>query len=130
MSISMEVMDEIRAADEAFTEAYHKGDAAGLAALYTKDGEFMPPNTDIIKGRSAIEKQFQSFMDMGVKEIKLETTELDGFGNTAFEIGKYILEDTDGMVLDRGKFMVIWKKESDHWKLHRDMINSSMPALH
>ncbi|WP_261844913.1 YybH family protein [Aliamphritea ceti] len=130
MSISMEVMDEIRARDEAFTEAYHKGDAAGLAALYTKDGEFLPPNTDIVKGRSAIEKQFQTFMDMGVKEIKLETTELDGFGNTAFEIGTYILEDAENMMLDQGKFMVIWKKESGQWKLHRDMINSNMPAPH
>ncbi|MBN3560896.1 YybH family protein [Aliamphritea spongicola] len=130
MSISMEVMNEIRAADDALAKAYHNGDTAGLAALYTKDGEFMAPNTDMVKGRSAIEKQFQAFMDMGVKEIKLETTELDGFGNTAFEIGNYILEDAAGKMLDKGNYMVIWKKEADQWKLHRDMISTNMPAMH
>ncbi len=67
-------------------------------------------------------------MDMGIKAIKLETIEVEGYGDTASEVGRYILESGDGQVLDQGKFIVIWKQEAGQWKLHRDIINSSMPA--
>jgi len=39
------------------------------------------------------------------------------------------LEQADrGYVLDKGKYIVIWKQEEGQWKLHRDIFNSSMPA--
>ena len=67
-------------------------------------------------------------MDMGIKTVKLETTEVEGYGDTACEVGRYTLEGEGGQVLDQGKFLVIWKQEAGQWKLHRDMINTSMPA--
>jgi ketosteroid isomerase-like protein len=32
-----------------------------------------------------------------------------------------------GKVVDRGKYIVIWKREQGQWKLHRDIWNTSMP---
>ncbi len=128
MSVSTDVSDAIREADEKFVTTFSRGDAAGLAALYTENAQFLPPNSDPVTGRPAIQATFQGFMDMGVKAIKLESIEVEGYGNTASEVGKYTLEDEGGQVLDQGKFMVIWKQEAGQWKLHRDMINTSMPA--
>lgn len=67
-------------------------------------------------------------MDMGIKAIKLEAIEVEGYGDTASEVGRYTLEGEGGQVLDKGKFIVIWKQEAGQWKLHRDIINTSMPA--
>ena len=79
-------------------------------------------------GKQAIQATFQAFMDTGVKAIKLETIEVEGYGDTASEVGRYILEGEGGQVLDQGKFIVIWKQEAGQWKVHRDIINTSMPS--
>lgn len=123
-----DVYDAIVAADETFMTTFSRGDSAGMAALYTENGQFLPPNSDFVTGKQAIQAIFQAFMDMGVKAIKLETIEVEGYGDTASEVGKYILEDEGGQVPDRGKFIVIWKQEAGQWKVHRDIINTSMPS--
>ena len=128
MNNSTDVHDAIVAADQTFMTTFSRGDAAGLAALYTENGQFLPPNSDFVTGKQAIQATFQAFMDMGIKAIKLETIEVEGYGDTASEVGRYTLESEDGQVLDQGKFIVIWKQEAGQWKLHRDIINSSMPA--
>ena len=128
MTNSTDVHDAIVAADETFMTTFNRGDAAGVAALYTEDGQFLPPNSDFVKGKQAIQATFQAFMDMGIKAVKLETVEVEGYGNTASEVGRYTLEGEGGQVLDQSKFIVIWKQEAGKWKLHRDIINTSMPA--
>lgn len=128
MTNSSDVYDAIVAADETFMRIFSQSDAAGIASLYTESGQFLPPNGDFVKGRQAIQATFQGLMDAGIKTVKLETLEVEAYGDTASEIGKYTLEGEGGQVLDMGKFMVIWKQEAGQWKLHRDMINTSMPA--
>lgn len=129
MTNSSEVYDAIVAADEEFTRIFSQGDAAGIAALYTEDGQFLLPDSDFVKGRQAIQETFQGLMDSGVKAVKLEALEVEGYGDTASEVGRYILEGGGGEILDQGKFIVIWKRKAGQWKLHRDIINSSLPAL-
>ena len=128
MVSSTDIHDAIVAADQTFMTTFGRGDAAGLAALYTENGQFLPPNSDFVTGKQAIQATFQAFMDMGIKAIKLETIEVEGYGDTASEVGRYTLEGEGGQVLDQGKFIVIWKHKAGQWKLHRDIINTSMPA--
>ena len=128
MTTTTDVREAIVAADETFISTFNRGDAAGIADLYTKNGQFLPPNSDFVTGKQAIQATFQAFMDMGVKAVKLEAIEVEGYGDTASEVGRYTLEGKGGQVLDQGKFIVIWKQEAGQWKLHRDIINSSMPA--
>ncbi len=130
MANTTNVYDAIVAADEAFMSAFSQGSAGEVANLYTEDGQFLPPNGEFMTGRQQIQDTFQSLMDSGVKEVKLMALEVEGYGNTASEVGKYILEGEGGQVIDQGKFVVIWRKEAGQWKLHRDIINSSMPASH
>lgn len=128
METSAGIRNAIVAADEVFMATYGRGDAAGMASLYTETGQLMPPNSDVLEGRDAVQAAFQGFMDMGVKEIRLEALEVEGDVGTATEVGRYTLEAADGSVIDSGKYIVIWKQESGEWKLHRDIFNSSMPA--
>jgi ketosteroid isomerase-like protein len=63
----------------------------------------------------------------GVKGATLTTLDVDGQGETAYEVGKYALTGEGGKVLDNGKYIVVWKREQGKWRLHRDIWNSSMP---
>jgi uncharacterized protein (TIGR02246 family) len=125
---STEVRDAIAAANAKFMAAFGQRDATGLAALYTEQGQVLPPNGDFVTGKEAIQGFWQALMDMGIKEAKLEIVEAEGHGDTAIEVSKYALQGEGGQVLDRGKYIVIWKQEDGQWKLHRDIFNSSMPA--
>jgi len=127
-STATEVRSAIAAANESFMAAFKRGDAAGLAALYTENGQVMPPNGDFVTGKDAIQMFWQAVMDMGIKEAKLEIVEVEGHGDTAIEGSTFTLHGEGGQLLDRGKYIVIWKREEGQWKLHRDIFNSSMPA--
>ena len=47
---------QIDANNTAWAAAANKGDAAGVAAMYTETATMLPPGMDIQKGRAAIEK--------------------------------------------------------------------------
>jgi uncharacterized protein (TIGR02246 family) len=123
-----EVRGAIAAANENFMAAFKRGDAAGMAALYTENGQVMPPNGDLVTGRQAVQMFWQAVMDMGIKEAKLEIVEVEDHGDTTIETSKFTLQGEGGQVLDKGKYIVIWKREEGQWKLHRDIFNSSMPG--
>jgi len=99
-----------------------------VAALYTENGQVLPPNSDFVAGKQAIAMFWQALMDMAIKEVKLEIVEVSGHGDTAIKVSKYALQGEGGQALDKGKYIVIWKQEGGQWKLHRDIFNSSMPA--
>jgi len=126
--MSTEIRNAIAAANQKFLSAFSRGDAAGLAATYTSNGQAFPTNSDIIEGRTALQGFWQVVLDMGIKSATLETIELDIQGNAAIEIGKYTLQGAGGQILDAGKYLVVWKQEDGQWKWHRDIWNTSMPA--
>jgi uncharacterized protein (TIGR02246 family) len=118
---------EIAAANENFEAAFEQQDAAALAALYTKGGQVLPPNSDVVTGREAIQGFWQAVMDMGIRRAELEIVEVEDHGKTAIEVSRFTLYAEGGAVADRGKYIVVWKKRKTGWKLHRDIFNSSMP---
>ena len=126
--MSTEIRNAILAGNEKLMAAASRGDAAAMAALYTENGHVLPPNSDAVNGRSAIQSFWQGAIQMGIKAVKLETLEVEGHGATANEVGKFILQGEGGRVVDSGKYVVIWKQEAGQWKLHRDIWNSSRPA--
>jgi uncharacterized protein (TIGR02246 family) len=118
----------IEAANKQFVAAFAKGDAAALAAMYTPGAMALPPNGEIAKGREAIQKIWRGAIDGGIKAVTLTTSEVESHGDTAHEVGNYEMKVDGGKVVDRGKYIVIWKREQGQWKLHRDIWNTNMPA--
>ena len=70
----------------------------------------------------------QGIIDMGIQGLKLQSLEVEIIGDTAFEVGTYQLVVEGGAEADSGKFIVVWKNVDGQWRLHRDMINTSLPA--
>jgi uncharacterized protein (TIGR02246 family) len=122
------VRSAIEAGNRKFSAAVTKGDAAALASLYTTDAEAFPPNSDVVKGRAAIQAMWKGVLDTGVTGAELATTEVEAQGPLASEVGTYVIKLKDGTVADRGKYVVVWKKVGGQWLLHRDIWNTSQPA--
>src|SRR5215469_16052093 len=117
----------IESADAKFSALVAQGDSAALARLYANDGAVMPAGSEPIRGAEAIAKFWQSALASGVSGIELKTTEVYSQGMTATEVGEYALRDKAGKVLDRGKYIVIWRHDGSDWKLLRDMFSTNVP---
>jgi len=115
--------EAILAANQNFMKAFADRDAAGMAALYTRNGQLLPPNSDFVTGGPAIQAFWQAIMDMGIKSATLETIEAEGDDESA-----YTLYGDNRQLLDQGKYIVIWMRQGGQWKLHRDIWNSSRSA--
>jgi uncharacterized protein (TIGR02246 family) len=122
------LQSEIAAANAEWMKAFNAGNAAGVAACYADDAKLLPPNSDFVTGKQGITAVWQGLMDMGGKSAKLNAIEVMGSGDSATEVGTYEVMDKDGKAMDKGKYMVHWKKVGSAWKLHRDIWNSSMPG--
>jgi ketosteroid isomerase-like protein len=66
-------------------------------------------------------------IDAGATGLTLTAVEVEAHGDTAHEVGTWVLKAKDGTAVDNGKYIVIWKKEGGQWRLHRDIWNSSTP---
>ena len=125
---AINVPDAVSAANRAFMAAFEQGDAGAAAEAYTAEGQVLAPHHEPITGRDAIRTFWQGAMDMGVTHVVLETVEFSQIGEIGVEVGRYTLSGRDIPLLDSGKYVVIWKREGDAWRWHRDIWNSSRPA--
>ena len=116
----------IRTLAEDFASVFARGDAAGVADFYTDDGMLLPAGFDFVQGKRDIAAFWQGAMDMGIKNAKIDTVEIEQHGATAIEVGTYTLSDADDHVMDHGKGVVIWKYEEGRWKMHRDIWTSGV----
>ena len=126
-AVAEDVRAAIEAANAQFVAALSRGDASGIIAMYTANAQMFPANSDIVSG-PAIRQFWQGAVDAGIRNLTLTTLEVEAQGNIAYEVGTYALPGDDNKMLDVGKYVVVWKREGDQWRLHRDIWTTSMPA--
>jgi uncharacterized protein (TIGR02246 family) len=124
-----DISSAIRKANDMFEASFNNGDAAGMAELYTENGTLLPTGTDLIQGKEAIRNFWQGVMNMGAKEARLKTLEVEEQGDTAIEMGNYLLKGESNMAIDQGKYIVVWKQQEGQWRLDKDIWNSSMAPI-
>jgi ketosteroid isomerase-like protein len=110
-----------------FIETFKKGDSTGMAAMYADDAMILPPNMESVKP-NGIAAFWGLFMHMGIKDFKLLADDLAGNKDQLAETGRYELYDAENKMMDKGKYVVVWKSVNGEWKLFRDIFNSDMPA--
>jgi uncharacterized protein (TIGR02246 family) len=116
---------EIQAANDRFMAAVRAGDQERFVRLYTNDAVLLLPGRDALVGHAGAQAFFESLKARAVREVRLTTLEVEGFGDTAWERGRSEVIGPDGTPIGKGKYMVIWKRTSEGWKLHRDIMNAS-----
>ncbi len=122
-----DIKKQIDAANAEFARLFDADDAAGLAARYTEDGQLLPPNMETVTGRAAIEVYWAAAVQ-GAAKLTLTAIEVEQHGDTAIETGHAEITDAAGKQMDAAKYIVIWKKVGNDWKMHKDIFNSNLPA--
>ena len=119
------------ATNRQFEEAIARGDAAACATVYTEDAKILPPDSPVLTGKQAAQRLWQSFIDMGVKSVSLQTLDLEDMGDQAIERGAVTvdIQGEGGQTTQAlGKFIVLWKRQADGaWKWHWDCFNFDAP---
>lgn len=123
-----DVESAIAARATAWEKAFNAGDAAGIAALYTRDALLLPPNAQSITGRAAIEAFWSGALEDPLNGT-LESLEIEPAGDgAAYEIGAYTVSNPAGETLDTGKYMIIWQRDGGDWFISKDIWNSDQAS--
>jgi ketosteroid isomerase-like protein len=109
-----------------FLSKFNQGDIHDAAQVFTPDARSFPLGFPQVDGPDAIANFWAgTTVKLGVTGVQLHTTALEEHGDTVFEEGHFVLSTRKG-VLDKGKYLVVWKQQPDGtWKWHRDFWNSS-----
>jgi uncharacterized protein (TIGR02246 family) len=104
---------EVDEANGRFMEAFERGDAASVAALYSEDAVVLPPDAPMISGRAAIEEFWRGLMATGARDVDLVTLRLAGSGDVMHEVGRATIkiqpEGGEANTL-RVKYVVVWER--------------------
>ena len=124
-----EARKAISASNAIYFESFVKNDPEIFKARYAKDACILAPNSPKVCGPAAAENFFKfAYEDLGLRNGKFTTTAVYGSGNEfVVEEGLYESFDGNGKLTDDGKFLVLWKKTSEGWKMFRDSFSSNRP---
>ena len=123
------VKAQIASSNEVFGKSWATGDSTSFAACYATDACINAPNLPRMCGTAAITAFFNGGYAMGVRAATLTTEEVLGGPELVAETGKYVMLDSAGNKLEKGKFIVLWKQEKGSWKMYRDIWNSDDAML-
>ncbi len=118
--------------DVKWVAAFKQRDFAMIEALYMPDGLLLPSNSPPIEGPKAIAAVWRSWSELPNVEVVFgpDRIEAASSGDMAYDYGWYTFAfDTEnGRVMDKGKYVVVWKKVGGAWKVSADIFNTNLPA--
>lgn len=120
---------EIETTDSLVTDLMSKGDATGLANCYTTDAQLMMPNSPTIEGRRNIQAAMMEFIKSGTTKMNFSINNVWGDEEALISEGTMSFSTDAGQVVDRSKYITVYKKEDGKWKIYRDCFNSDLPLL-
>jgi ketosteroid isomerase-like protein len=122
----------LRDLDDQWSKAAGAKDVDKTVSYYSEDAVVMPPNAPSATTKEAIPKIWKDLLTDANISWKTKKVEVAQSGDLAFSSGTYevTLNDPTGTpVNDRGKYLEVWKKQSDgSWKCVADAWNSDLPA--
>src|SRR5436190_6012338 len=102
-------------------EAFHKGDVDTISRMYSDDAELFIPGAPVLEGRRAIHEAWEKIVGSGGNTLRTVVREVQESNDLAFDTGQFTATAPNGSLLNAGKWIVIWKRQSSgEWKIHRD----------
>jgi uncharacterized protein (TIGR02246 family) len=120
--------------DEEWSKAAGAKDVEKTISYYSDDAVVLPPNSPKQTGKEAFRSLWKSMLDApgfhgGWNATKVEVARSS---DLAYVTGTYEMTANNSAgkpQTDKGKFVEIWKKQSDgSWKCTVDMFSSDLPA--
>ena len=122
-----EAKKAIAASNAIYFESFVKNDSSIFINRYAKDACIMAAGAQQICGHEAAAKFFRAaYDDYGMRNGKFITTAVYG-NDTEYvtEEGLWKSFNAKGELFDDGKFLVLWKKTTEGWKMFRDSFSSN-----
>ncbi len=119
-------LEGFKATRNVWQSAYDAKDPAASAAIYAEDGALLPPNSETISSRAAIEAYLTESLASGIS-VGLKDTEVFAHGDVGYVAGTYTSTDAGGATVDKGKYVEIWRQVDGEWQIYRAIWNSNLP---
>lgn len=122
-------IDRIRALDVAWGEAVARRDLDALVGLYAADGAVLWQGEPAHVGSDAIRAAWQTMLKTAGLALTFTPDRIDvsESGDMASDFGKVTMaQDTPaGRQTMVAKYLVVWKRVGDDWKVFYDSYNTS-----
>ncbi|HWA34792.1 MAG TPA: DUF4440 domain-containing protein [Cyclobacteriaceae bacterium] len=106
-------------------DGWNKGNRNPYIDRYAVDVQFMPPNMETLVGKDAVRNFANSCPEA---MVEFDVLDVGGSGDHAFVRGAYKINSPLDSLIDKGKFLSIWKRvDSNIWLLTNDIFNSDLP---
>jgi ketosteroid isomerase-like protein len=132
---SEKASDALLAADAAWMKVYVAKDLDKSVAFFDDEGSMLPPNAPIATGKDALTKLIGSAFAFPDYKLRWHANKVGvaRSGELGYTSGTYdfSFKDASGKTIsDKGKYLTVWKKESDGaWKVLLDTFNSDLPPV-
>jgi len=133
-SISPSGLEEAKKAiaesNNIYFKAFQTGDSSIFVNRYADDCCIMPPGAPAVCGHDGALNFFKiGYYKIGLRNGKFITKQVYGDGETyVTEEGLWESYDANNQLFDDGKFLVLWKKTPQGWKMFRDSFSSNRSA--
>jgi uncharacterized protein (TIGR02246 family) len=114
---------DIQALNDKFSDAAHRGDGAGMAALYAPDAVMLPPDNSVVSGPAI--GPYLATLEKGAANLKLITMDVVRLSPDYIrEVGTYSFDTLgDKPANVKGTYVVVWKRVGGTWKLWTDIFH-------
>jgi uncharacterized protein (TIGR02246 family) len=109
----------VRKAADAYLEAFRKGDAEAVAAMWAPDADYVREGGETVKGREAIAALFrESFKALKDHEVRVPSRTVRLLRpDVAIEDGSFEVVPPKGEPV-RGRFTAVWTKADGKWLIN------------
>lgn len=112
-----------------FAETLQNHNHAALPAFFTADTILLPANKPLAQGRDAVVAFWKAGTSDPARRLRSVFDSVDSLfaDSMVIEAGRaqvFLMSEGGDQLIDRGKYIVVWKHEEGRWKRHRDIFNS------
>lgn len=117
--------EDIRRQIAAFSNYLMEDRRQEVVNMYTDDAKIFPAGRDILGGRELAAYWNPKVLNSKIVYHKVTPEEIKVIGDEAYDWGYYegTSKSERGQSTWRGKYIIIWKKIDDTWKIYLDIWN-------
>jgi uncharacterized protein (TIGR02246 family) len=116
---SDEVAEGPAATIDTFLTAMRQGDANAAASVYDEDALLLSPTGDVLRGRAAIERFWQSGIEIGLGSVEFRPRSQSAWGALLCEHGLFQMLMTpvaDQPSVERGQYLIVHVQSQGSWR--------------
>ncbi len=104
---------------------FNRGDAAAVAALYSRNAELALSGAPPIRGRDAIRAALTRMVQSGVK-VRIDVDRSAAAGDWAYFFGPYrVLRRRK--IVEQGSYLEVWRRHGARWLIDLDIMAAAAP---